>query len=163
MRANDAPEQVGTTVAPRIKSGKKLEDFAIERSARPGRKKVCAKKWTRVAADSVGARSLQQVRLFWTDGGRVRRGGLSSLAVRRQPLLDTSVRRHFRHRKHLGRPARARVTGTRSRHDQLSRLAPVSSATFLICAIAAPAPAVLVSRSSVASSSSPTGVSAGSI
>src|SRR5260221_5103665 len=50
-----------------------------------------------------------------------------------------------------------------SRDDQLSRLALVSSATFLICAIAALAPAVLVSRSSVASLSSPTGASARSI
>jgi hypothetical protein len=51
----------------------------------------------------------------------------------------------------------------RSRHAQLSRPASVSSATFLICAIAALAPAILVGRSSVASLSSPTGVSAGSI
>ena len=45
-------------------------------------------------------------------------------------------------------------------HLSIELLYAVSSATFLTCAIAAAAPVVLVSRSSVASSSSPTGASA---
>ena len=40
-----------------------------------------------------------------------------------------------------------------------TRTAPVSPATFLMCATAAMAPVVLVSKSSVASSSSATGIS----
>src|SRR6266511_504427 len=66
------------------------------------------------------------------------------------------------HRKHFGRPRGARQTGDAPgpRDYQLTRLPRVSSATFLICATAAFAPAVLVSRSNVASSSSPTGASA---
>src|SRR6516225_11984379 len=58
-----------------------------------------------------------------------------------------------RNRRHFGT----------SRDHQLGRPALVSSATFLMCAIAVLAPAVLVSRSSVASLSSPTGASARSI
>src|SRR5262245_66199277 len=50
-----------------------------------------------------------------------------------------------------------------SRNHQLTRMPLVSSATFLICAIAVLAPVVLVSRSSVASLSSPTAASARSI
>ncbi len=46
---------------------------------------------------------------------------------------------------------------------QLTELAPVNSAIFLICATAVSAPVVFVSRSQVASLSSPTGVSAVSI
>src|SRR5215510_820189 len=54
---------------------------------------------------------------------------------------------------------------TPGRHGTISLLGSplVSSATFLICAIAVLAPAVLVSRSNVASSSSSTGASARSI